>query len=86
MKSPLKYWKFSPNDAKVINKWDLISHYKKQMFTRNSTPKCPWVIINTNDKKVGILNAIRYVLNTIDYDNKDNDITNYYPEVVSVVN
>jgi len=24
-KSPLKYWKFSPNDAKVVDKWDLIT-------------------------------------------------------------
>ena len=27
-KSPLKYWKFSPNDAKVVDKWDLITYYK----------------------------------------------------------
>jgi polyphosphate kinase 2 (PPK2 family) len=26
--SPLKYWKFSPNDAKVIDKWEIISNYK----------------------------------------------------------
>lgn len=84
-KSPLKYWKFSPNDEKVVSKWDLISYYKKQMFTRNSTETCPWTIINTNDKKVGILNAIRYVLSVVDYDGKDNEISKYYPEVVSVV-
>lgn len=86
MKSPIKYWKFSPNDAKVIGKWDLISYYKKQMFEKNSTTKCPWTIINTNDKKVGILNAIRYVLSTIDYEGKNEEVTKYYPEVVSVVN
>jgi polyphosphate kinase 2 len=85
MKSPLKYWKFSPNDAKVINKWDLITFYKKQMFAVNSTNKCPWTIVNTNDKKVGILNSIRYVLDTINYEGKNPEHTKYYPEVVSVL-
>lgn len=83
--SPLKYWKFSPNDEKVVSKWDLITFYKKQLFSRNSTLKCPWVVINTNDKKVGILNAIRYVLSVIDYDSKEQEATKYYPEVVNIL-
>ena len=83
--SPLKYWKFSPNDEKVVSKWDLITFYKKQLFSRNSTQKCPWTIINTNDKKVGILNAIRYVLSVIDYDNKNPEASEYFQEVVSVL-
>jgi polyphosphate kinase 2 len=84
-KSPLKYWKFSPNDEKVVSKWDLITFYKKQLFTRNSTQKCPWTIINTNDKKVGILNAIRYVLSVIDYEDKNPEASNYFSEVVNVL-
>ncbi len=84
-KSPLKYWKFSCNDSKVISKWDLITYYKKQMFQQNSIPENPWVIINTNDKRVGRLNAIRYVLSIIDYEGKDNRVCTYYPEVVHVV-
>ena len=83
--SPLKYWKFSPNDAKVISKWDVISNYKNQMFSRTSSSKSPWVIINSNDKKIGRLNAMRYVLNAIDYDDKNDDLVRYYPEVVSVL-
>lgn len=83
--SPLKYWKFSPNDEKVVSKWELITFYKKQLFSRNSTEKCPWVIINTNDKKVGILNAIRYALSVVDYSDKDEEAGKYYPEVVNVL-
>jgi polyphosphate kinase 2 len=83
--SPLKYWKFSPNDAKVISKWDVISNYKNQMFSRTSSIKSPWVIVNSNDKKIGRLNAMRYVLNAIDYDDKNDDLVRYYPEVVSVL-
>lgn len=83
--SPLKYWKFSPNDAKVLNMWDIISNYKNQMFDKNSTKIAPWVIINSNDKKVGRLNAIRYVLSAIPYDNKDGTKCVWYPEVVTVL-
>lgn len=83
--SPLKYWKFSPNDAKVVDKWDIITKYKNQMFNKTSTRLSPWVIINSNDKKIGRLNAMRYVLSVIDYDNKDLSKSEYYPEVVNVL-
>jgi polyphosphate kinase 2 len=83
--SPLKYWKFSPNDAKVLDKWEVISNFKNQMFIKNSTPLCPWVIINSNDKKIGRLNAMRYVLSVIPYDNKDESVCRYYNEVVNVI-
>lgn len=83
--SPLKYWKYSPNDAKVIDKWDVITHYKNQMFNKTSTRLNPWVIINSNDKKIGRLNAMRYVLSVIPYDNKDPKKSEWYPEVVNVL-
>lgn len=84
-KSPLKYWKFSPNDAKVIDKWDIIGKYKNQMFNNTSSDVSPWVIINSNDKKIGRLNAMRYVLSEIDYDDKNEDVCQYYHEVVNVL-
>lgn len=83
--SPLKYWKFSPNDAKVIDKWDVITHYKNQMFSKTSTKRSPWVIVNSNDKKIGRLNAMRYFLSVIDYDGKNDEMTKYYPEVINVL-
>ena len=83
--SPLKYWKFSPNDAKVLDKWEIISNFKNQMFNKTSSKLSPWVIINSNDKKIGRLNAMRYLLSTIDYDNKYENLTKWYPEVVTVI-
>lgn len=84
-KSPLKYWKFSPNDAKVLDKWEIISNFKNQMFTKTSSKMSPWVIINSNDKKIGRLNAIRYALSVIPYENKNIELCKYYPEVVNVL-
>ena len=84
-KSPLKYWKFSPNDAKVLDKWEIIGNFKRQMFQQTSSRLSPWVIINSNDKKIGRLNAIRYVLSTIDYDDKNQEAGKYYSEVVNIL-
>jgi polyphosphate kinase 2 len=83
--SPLKYWKFSPNDAKVIDKWEIISNYKTQMFNKTSSRTSPWVIINSNDKKIGRLNAIRYVLSAIPYEGKNIELCKYYSEVVNIL-
>jgi len=84
-RSPLKYWKFSENDAKVIDKYEIMTFYKNQMFNRTSTQNAPWVIINSNDKKVGILNAMRYVLSQVEYPNKNPKAIKWYTEVVNVL-
>ncbi len=84
-KSPLKYWKFSPNDAKVLDKWEVIGNFKRQMFQQTSSTLSPWVIINSNDKKIGRLNAIRYVLSKINYEGKNDELCQYYPEVVNIL-
>ena len=84
-KSPLKYWKFSPNDAKVLDKWDIIGNFKNQMFAKTSSKMSPWVIINSNDKKIGRLNAMRYVISAVDYEGKNPEVGKYYPEVVTVL-
>ena len=83
--SPLKYWKFSPNDAKVLDKWEIIGNFKNQMFTKTSSRRSPWVIINSNDKKIGRLNAMRYVLSEVPYKDKNLDILQWYPEVVNIL-
>jgi polyphosphate kinase 2 len=83
--SPLKYWKFSPNDAKVVDKFEIIGEFKNKMFSETVSRISPWVIINSNDKKVGRLNAIRYVLDRIDYDGKDSSKCVWYPEVINIL-
>lgn len=83
--SPLKFWKFSPNDAKVLTKYDLITKYKIQMFNKTSTRKAPWIIVNSNDKKLGRLNAIRYVLSQFKYPEKQQEVCEWYPEIVTVL-
>ncbi len=81
--SALKYWKYSPNDEKSLPKWELFTKYKEQCFSKTSTLNAPWVIVQSNDKRQSQLNSIRYVLDSIDYDDKDiTKIGKIYPEVV----
>ena len=42
------------------------------MFEKTSTELSPWTVINSNNKLTARLNAIRYVLEYIDYHNKIN--------------
>ena len=79
---PIKYWKFSPNDAKAVEKYEIFTFYKEQMFAKTSTKKSPWVVVNMNDKKLGQLNAMRYILNKIPYPNKNEDIIQPFKTIV----
>ena len=42
------------------------------MFQKTSTEKSPWVIINSDNKMIARLNAMRYVLSNIEYHGKEN--------------
>ena len=68
--SALKYWKLSPNDWKAHKKWQILTKFKDQMFRKTSTPESPWVIINSDNKMIGRLNAMRYVLSYLEYEHK----------------
>ena len=68
--SPLKYWKLSSNDWRAHEKWQILTNFKEQMFIKTSTGASPWVIINSDNKMIGRLNAMRYTLGSLEYDGK----------------
>jgi polyphosphate kinase 2 (PPK2 family) len=68
--SQLKYWKLSKNDEKIVTKWDAFTLYKEQMFNKTGTETSPWVSINSNNKMIGRLTSLRYLLIKTDYENK----------------
>ena len=83
--SPLKYWKFSPNDEKSIDKWNKYTEYKNRVLKQTKEAK-PWTVVDTNDKRAGILNAFRHLLNVTDYEGKEEEnIGMVYPEVVTTI-
>lgn len=68
---PLKQWKLSPVDKASLDKWDDYTAAKEAMFFHTDTAESPWTIVRSNCKKRARLNAMRYVLNKIPYENKN---------------
>ena len=84
--SPLKYWKYSPNDAQMQDLWDRFTEFKEKLFDKTSTVNHPWVIIDSQDKRISGLNSIRYVLQNIPYEGKNEKVLEgVYPEVLAVL-
>ncbi len=68
---PLKQWKLSPVDLASLDKWDDYTRAKEAMFFATDTADSPWTVIKSDDKKRARLNAIRYVLHSLPYKDKD---------------
>lgn len=68
---PLKQWKLSPVDLASLDKWDDYTRAKEAMFFATDTADCPWTVIKSDDKKRARLSAMRYVLHSLPYRDKD---------------
>ena len=68
---PLKQWKLSPIDLASLDKWNDYTKAKEAMFFHTDTADAPWTVIKSNCKKRARLNAMRYVLHKLPYNNKD---------------
>ncbi len=71
---PVRQWKLSPTDLASLDKWEAYTDAKEAMS--------PWTVIKSNDKKRGRLNALRHVLGTLDYTDKDPDLIGPDPLIV----
>ncbi|EAK0810957.1 MULTISPECIES: polyphosphate kinase 2 [Campylobacter] len=67
---PLKQYKLSVVDEKSQELWDKYTLAKYSMLLASNTPKCPWVIINSDSKKNARINLFKYLLNSLEYPNK----------------
>ena len=86
-KEPLHMWKMSTVDAVAQQKWEAYTQYKSKMFRMTSTPSCPWVVIDGNDKDVARKEAMRYVISQLDYPKKGTAAERLEPdpEIVEVI-
>ena len=75
--NPTKRWKLSPMDMKSREKWVEYSKAKDDMFEHTDLPKCPWWVVEADDKKKARLNCITHLLNQIPYE----DLT---PELIEL--
>ena len=71
---PLKQWKVSSVDLRSKDKWEEYTEAKEAMFLLTDTEVAPWTIIKSDDKKRARINAMRHVLNLLDYEGKDDSV------------
>jgi polyphosphate kinase len=71
---PVRQWKLSPMDLASLDKWEAYTAAKEEMFGTTDTDFAPWIVVKSNDKKRARVNAMRYVLDKCDYDDKDHEV------------
>ncbi len=71
---PLKQWKLSPIDLASLDKWNDYTEAKEAMFFYTDTADAPWTVIKSDCKKRARINAMRFILNSLDYPNKNSDV------------
>ncbi len=67
---PLKQYKLSPVDKESQKLWDEYSLAKFMMLSATHTETAPWTIVKSDNKKKARLNAIKHILNFVDYPDK----------------
>lgn len=72
--SPLKQWKLSPVDMASLDKWQDYTEAKEAMFFYTDTADAPWTVVKSDCKKRARLNAMRFILNSLDYPNKNPEV------------
>lgn len=73
---PLKQWKLSPVDLASLDKWEDYSNAKEAMFMHTNKSLTPWLTIKSDDKKRARLAAMKAVLHSLPYTNKDPEVAN----------
>lgn len=60
--NPLAYWKFSENDLKAREKWEVFTSFKEQMLSHTSSDKSPWIVVNANKKREARLTSMLHLV------------------------
>ena len=67
----LKQWKLSEIDMKMQEKWDEFTKMKYNMLKKTHTIKAPWMVIRSDCKFLARKNAIKVILNSVNYDSRN---------------
>ena len=81
---PLRQWKLSEIDMQAQEHWEDFTDMKYRMLKRTSTVDAPWTIIRSESKPDARLNAMRVILNAVDYEGR-NPKLDFVPDARIVV-
>jgi polyphosphate kinase 2 len=71
---PLRQWKLSEIDVQAQEYWNDFTEMKHQMLERTSSGVAPWTIIRSSSKPKARLNAMKVLLNAVDYADRNPDL------------
>ena len=84
MDDPLRQWKLSEVDLQAQDHWDDFTDMKYRMLKQTSTTSAPWTIIRSGDKQAARVNAMRVILNAVQYEDRDPDL-DFTPDAKVVI-
>lgn len=80
---PLRQWKLSEIDVQAQDRWDDFTNTKYQMVMQTHSYYAPWTIIRSNDKHKARTEAMKVILNAINYEDRDINLDyTFDPEIV----
>lgn len=71
IEDPLRQWKFSEVDMQAQDLWDEFSEKKYEMLRRTTSRSAPWHIVRSDNKHLARLEALKIILNSVDYDGRN---------------
>ena len=71
---PLRQWKLSEVDVQAQELWDEFTSRKFEMLRRTHTNVTPWTVIRSKSKHKARLNALRVILDSVDYDGRNPEL------------
>ena len=71
IEDPLRQWKFSEVDMQAQDLWDEFSEKKYEMLRRTTSRSAPWHIIRSDNKHLARFEALKIILNSVDYDGRN---------------
>jgi polyphosphate kinase 2 (PPK2 family) len=71
---PLRQWKLSEIDMQAQERWDDFTNAKYEMLKRSHSHNAPWTIIRSDDKHQARLEAMKVILDAIDYSGRDESL------------
>jgi polyphosphate kinase 2 len=78
--NPLTSWKFSQADSQALDKYDDYTGAKFKMLKHTCTDAHPWTIIRADKRSTSRITALKYVVDSINYEGKSKDIDLFIPE------
>jgi len=76
---PLRQWKLSEIDMQAQDHWDDFTEKKYEMLRSTHTATAPWTVIRSGVKHDARLNAMRVILNSVNYEGRNPNL-NYIPD------